>query len=151
FGKRSCWARKTTCFRATRRPASKPANASIRRRRQSLVNDATSNRNTKRHGALRYLAFWDVHRGVVLGRCEAKREIIPFGRLMDQVLVSPPYDRADRLFFIVDKGSSHRGKASIQRMKNRDTRIVLVHTPKHASWLNQVEIYFSIIQRKVLT
>ena len=105
----------------------------------------------KRHGALQYLAFWDVHRGVVMGRCEAKTGIIPFGRLVDQVLVSPPYDQADRLFFIVDNGSSHRGKASIQRMKKRDTRIVLLHTPKHASWLNQVEIYFSIIQRKVLT
>ena len=28
---------------------------------------------------------------------------------------------------------------------------VLVHTPVHASWLNQVEIYFSLLQRKVLT
>jgi hypothetical protein len=33
----------------------------------------------------------------------------------------------------------------------RHPRIVIVHTPKHASWLNQIEIYFSIIQRKVLT
>ncbi len=36
-------------------------------------------------------------------------------------------------------------------MRRRDKRIILVHTPVHASWLNQVEIYFSIIQRKVLT
>jgi hypothetical protein len=36
-------------------------------------------------------------------------------------------------------------------MRRRDKRIVLVHTPIHASWLNQVENYFSIIQRKVLT
>jgi DDE superfamily endonuclease len=30
-------------------------------------------------------------------------------------------------------------------------RVQLVHAPTHASWLNQVEIYFSIVQRKVLT
>ena len=62
-----------------------------------------------------------------------------------------PYSDAGRLFFVVDNGSSHRGKASVERMRRRDKRIVLVHTPVHASWLNQVEIYFSIIQRKVLT
>lgn len=105
----------------------------------------------KREGALQYLAFWDVHRGTVLGRCEATTGIKPFGRLVDDVLSSPPYAEAERLFFIVDNGSSHRGKASIQRLRKRDKRVLLVHTPVHASWLNQVEIYFSIIQRKVLT
>jgi hypothetical protein len=39
----------------------------------------------------------------------------------------------------------------VNRQRKRDKRITLVHTPIHASWLNQVEIYFSIIQRKVLT
>jgi hypothetical protein len=105
----------------------------------------------KRQGALQYLAAWDVRRGMVIGRCEAKTGIVPFGRLVDDVLERPPYDKAERLFFVVDNGSSHRGKASIQRMKKKDKRIILVHTPVHASWLNQVEIYFSIIQRKVLT
>lgn len=81
----------------------------------------------------------------------AKTGIKPFGQLADQVLEQAPYDEAERLFFIVDNGSSHRGKASVERMRRRDKRIVLVHTPVHASWLNQVEIYFSIIQRKVLT
>jgi hypothetical protein len=105
----------------------------------------------KRGGALQYLAFWDVRRGTVLGRCEAKTGIVPFDRLVDDVLASPPYPEAERLFIIVDNGSSHRGEASIQRLRKRDKRIILIHTPIHASWLNQVEIYFSIIQRKVLT
>jgi DDE superfamily endonuclease len=105
----------------------------------------------KRRGALQYLASWDVHRGIVIGRCEAKTGIVPFGRLVDQVLEHAPYDEAERLFFVVDSGSSHRGQASIERMKRKDKRIILLHTPVHASWLNQVEIYFSIIQRKVLT
>lgn len=105
----------------------------------------------KRGGALQYLAAWDVHRGIVTGRCEAKTGIVPFGRLVDQLLESATYASAERLFLIVDNGSSHRGRASIQRLKKRDKRIVLLHTPVHASWLNQVEVYFSLIQRKVLT
>jgi len=105
----------------------------------------------ERNGALQYLAAWDVHRGIVLGRCEQKTGIKPFGLLVDQVLEQPAYENATRLFFIVDNGSSHRGQASVERMRRRDKRIILVHTPIHASWLNQVEIYFSIIQRKVLT
>jgi hypothetical protein len=105
----------------------------------------------ERKGALQYLAAWDVRRGLVLGRCEAKTGIAPFGRLVDQILAHERYRDAERLFLIVDNGSSHRGQTSIRRMQQRDRRIVLVHTPVHASWLNQVEIYFSIIQRKVLT
>jgi hypothetical protein len=105
----------------------------------------------ERNGALQYLAAWDVHRGIVLGRCEKKTGIKPFGLLVNQVLKQKPYDEAARLFFIVDNGSSHRGQAAVERMRRRDKRIILVHTPIHASWLNQVEIYFSIIQRKVLT
>lgn len=104
-----------------------------------------------RCGALQYLAIWDVRRGLIMGRCEAKTGIVPFGRLLDQVLERSPYREAERLFCVVDNGSSHRGVASITRAKKRDPRILLVHTPVHASWLNQVEVYFSIIQRKVLT
>lgn len=105
----------------------------------------------QRRGALQYLAAWDVHRGMVMGRCEPKTGIKPFGRLVDQILDRDPYRNADRLFLVVDNGSSHRGEASITRARTQDRRIILVHTPVHASWLNQVEIYFSIIQRKVLT
>jgi DDE superfamily endonuclease len=105
----------------------------------------------QRRGALQYLAVRDVRRGMIMGRCEAKTGIVPFGRLLDQVLDRSPYREAERLFCVVENGSSHRGDASIRRAKKRDPRIVLVHTPVHASWLNQVEVYFSTNQRKVLT
>jgi len=105
----------------------------------------------ERGGALQYLAAWDVRRGYVTGRCEATTGIEPFGRLVAQVLAQEPYRSAKRLFWIVDNGSSHRGEAARNRLRKVDSRIILVHTPIHASWLNQVEIYFSIIQRKVLT
>jgi hypothetical protein len=105
----------------------------------------------ERGGALQYLAAWDVRRGYVMGRCEPKTGIAPFGRLVKQVLAEEPYRSSERLFWIVDNGSSHRGEAAKKRLRQVDSRIILVHTPVHASWLNQVEIYFSIIQRKVLT
>ena len=104
-----------------------------------------------RNGALQYLAAWDVHRGLIMGQCSNRNGIKPFGALVNQVLKQSPYDQAERLFFIVDNGSSHRGQASIKRMRRRDKGIFLVHTPVHASWLNQIEVYFSILQRKVLT
>jgi hypothetical protein len=105
----------------------------------------------ERKGALQYLAGWDVRRGVVLGRCEPKTGIRPFGRLVTQILSHEWYRNAERIFLIVDNGSSHRGERAIRRQRKRDRRLIVVHTPVHASWLNQVEIYFSIIQRKVLT
>ena len=62
-----------------------------------------------------------------------------------------PYRQAKRVFWIVDNGSSHRGQAACLRLQKQYSNLVLVHLPVHASWLNQVEIYFSVVQRKVLT
>ncbi len=62
-----------------------------------------------------------------------------------------PYRSANRVFWIMDNGSSHRGTKSDQRLRRRWPSLIPVHTPIHASWLNQVEIYFSVVQRKVLT
>jgi hypothetical protein len=104
-----------------------------------------------RAGALQYLAAWDVHRGRVFGRCEERTGIEPFDRLVDQVMATEPYASARRVFWVVDNGSSHRGARAAQRLRRRHRRLRLVHTPVHSSWLNQVEIYFSIVQRKVLT
>ena len=105
----------------------------------------------ERGGALQYLAAWDVRRGYIMGRCESTTGIDPFGHLVQQVMEQEPYASADRVFWIVDNGSSHRGAASIRRLAKSYPTGILVHTPVHASWLNQVEIYFSKIQRKVLT
>lgn len=104
-----------------------------------------------RGGAWAYLAALDVHRAKLFGRCEETTGISPFRRLVDQVMAEPPYRDASRVFWIVDNGSSHRGEASMRRLQAAYPNIILVHSPVHASWLNQVEIYFSIVQRKVLT
>ena len=104
-----------------------------------------------RCGSLQYLCAWDVRRGLPWGRCEAKNGIAAFTRLVDQVMAMEPYRSARRVFWIVDNGSAHRGERAARRLKARHPTLVLVHTPVHASWLNQVEIYFGIVQRKVLT
>lgn len=110
----------------------------------------------EREGALTYLAALDIGRRGgraprVFGRSERKGGIEPFDRLVHQVMTKEPYASARKVYWIVDNGSSHRGQRSIDRLENRWPNLTLVHLPTHASWLNQVEIYFSIIQRKVLT
>ncbi len=105
----------------------------------------------ERKGALAYLAAWDVHRARLFGRCERKNGIEPFGRLVEQVMREEPYASADRVFWIVDNGSSHRGERSVRRLEGEWPNLRLIHLPTHASWLNQIEIYFSVVQRKVLT
>lgn len=105
----------------------------------------------ERGGALQYLAAWDVHRAKLFTRCEAKNGIVPFDSLVAQVMNTPPYAQARRVFWIVDNGSAHRGAASVQRLQTRYRNLRLLHCPIHASWLNQIEIYFSIVERKVLT
>ena len=72
-------------------------------------------------------------------------------RLVDQIMTRPPYNDARRVFWIVDNCSAHRGVRAVERLRNRYSQLTLVHAPIHASWLNQIEIYFSIVQRKVLT
>jgi hypothetical protein len=105
----------------------------------------------KRGGTLAYLAAWDVHHANLFDRVEAKTGIDPFGRLVEQVMTTEPYASARRVFWIVDNGSSHAGKSSIRRMQEAHENARLIHLPIHASWLNQVELFFSIVQRKALT
>jgi hypothetical protein len=86
-----------------------------------------------------------------MGRCEPSTGIEPCGRLVRHVMAQEPYRSAERVFWVVDNGSSPRGQAAVRRLMAAYPNAILVHTPVHASWLNQVEIYFSLVQRKVLT
>ena len=105
----------------------------------------------ERQGALAYLAAWDVRRAKVLGICEPATGIEPFHHLVDLVMQQEPYCSAHRVFWVTDNGSSHRGQASAERLAEWYPTAIQVPTPIHASWLNQIEIYFSVLQRKVLT
>ncbi len=105
----------------------------------------------KRCGAWAYVAALDVHQAKLFGHCERKTGIAPFGRLVDPVMAQAPYKEARRVFWIVDTGSAHRGVKSVKRLQDKFSNLALIHGPVHASWLNQIEIYFSVLQRKALT
>ena len=105
----------------------------------------------ERTGALCYLAAWDARRARIFDRCAPKDGIVPFDALVDQFMSVDPYRKAQRVFVIIDNGSAHRGQRSIDRLHGTWPNLIPVHTPIHASWLNQAEIYFSVVQRKVLT
>lgn len=104
-----------------------------------------------RKGAWTYLAAWDTRRAKIFGRLEEKNGIGPFDRLVGQVMGQEPYASAKRVFWVMDNCSCHRGEKSVSRLQKKWPNIIPVHLPIHASWLNQIEIYFSIVTRKVLT
>jgi hypothetical protein len=98
-----------------------------------------------RRGALAYLAAFDTGRTRVFGHCAVSTGIKPFMALVEQVMTREPYASATRVFWIVDNGSSHRGQAAIDRLAKRFPNAVMAHTPRHPSWLNQIEIYISVV------
>jgi len=105
----------------------------------------------QRKGALAYLAAWDVHRAKLFGLCVRKTGIEAYHKLVDLVMTQEPYRSARRVFWITDNGSSHQGESSVRRLSEWYPNAIQIHTPVHASWLNQVELLFSVLQRKVLT
>ena len=105
----------------------------------------------QRAGALAYIAAWDVRRAKLFGLCAKSTGIEVYHQLVDLVMQQEPYRSANRVFWVTDNGSSHRGQTSVDRLAKWYPNAIQIHTPVHASWLNQIEIYFSVVQRKVLT
>lgn len=91
-----------------------------------------------------------MRRARIFDRCAPADGIEPFDALVEQFMSAEPYRKAQRVFLVCDNGSAHRGKASIRRLQGAWPNMIVVHTPVHASWLDQAEIYFSVVQRKVL-
>jgi len=104
-----------------------------------------------REGTVAYLAAIEVNTGEVFGRVDETTGITPFQGLLDLVMTQEPYASADRVFWIVDNGSSHHPSTFPARLQKAYSNAIAVRLPIHASWLNQIEIYFSILQRKALT
>jgi hypothetical protein len=105
----------------------------------------------ERAGALALLAALDVRTGKVFASCLHTTGIAPFMTLMGQVMSHEPYSSAPRVFVIVDNGSDHRGTNAVRRLRDAYPNAIMIHTPVHASWLNQAEIVFSIVQKKILS
>ena len=105
----------------------------------------------RRQGSLALLAGLDVHTGQVFASTPLTAGIKPFMDLAGQVMARPEYKNAPRVFVIVDNGSDHRGQAAITRLAKAHPNAIMIHTPLHASWLNQIEIFFSVIQKEKVT
>jgi hypothetical protein len=86
-----------------------------------------------------------------MGRCDLHTGIEPLGRLVAHIMHQEPYRSGQCVFWVVDNGASHRGQAASQRLTLAYPNLIVVHTPVHVSGPKQVAIYFSIIQRQVLT
>lgn len=105
----------------------------------------------ERLGTIAYHAAWDVFRGILMGRIAPNTCIATFNQLVDLVMAQEPYQGSDRTFWIVDGGPAHHPNTFPDRLRGMHPNAVAVPLPTHSSWLNQIEIVFSIIHRKVLT
>jgi transposase len=105
----------------------------------------------EREGALNLLALWDVHRGQAFGRCYARRGRAEVEAFLDEALARPPYDSARTNHLILDNCSSQHPSTFPTWIAQHHRSVQLHYLPTHASWLNQIEIFFSIVQRKALT
>ena len=105
----------------------------------------------ERRGVCAYLAAWDVRNAQLFGDVVPNVTIVTFDSFVAHVMSTEPYRSARRVFWVVDQGTVHRGERARNRLQAQWPNLVLVHLPTHASWLNQIEIYFSILQRKALT
>lgn len=105
----------------------------------------------ERHGTVCYLAFLEVCTGRVYGEVTTQNGIAPFERALGHCLQQEWLAAAERVFLIVDNGCAHHPRTSPARLRQQFPQVEVVHLPTHASWLNQIEIYFSIVRRKALT
>ena len=111
-----------------------------------------------RQGALQLFAGLSVADGQVFGCCREHRCFVDFQAFILEVLVPEAVRRGVRLICLVlDNGPTHAPKqleawlAEQQALQQWPFEIKLFWLPKYASWLDQVEIWFSILQRKVLS
>jgi transposase len=102
----------------------------------------------KRAGALNLFAAFDTRSGQVYGQCyERKRqqECIAFLEHLDREIA----EHIRTIHLVCDNVSTHHGK-EVTRWFAKHPRFVVHFTPVHCSWMNQVEQWFSILQRKRL-
>ena len=99
-----------------------------------------------RHGTTCLLAALSVHEGTVEGRCVDRHTHKEFLSFLKSLYRANP---GKHLHVIVDNFSAHKHK-KVKEWVSRRRRLTLHFTPTHASWLNQIEIWFSIFTRDVI-
>ena len=99
----------------------------------------------KRHGTTTLFAAFDLASGKVVGKHYKRRRRIEFLNFMNQVVAAHP---AREIHVILDNLSTHKPKRDMWLRRHKNVRFH--YTPTHSSWLNQIEIWFSILAGKSL-
>jgi transposase len=102
----------------------------------------------KRAGALNLFAAFDTRSGQVYGHCyerKRQREFIAFLEQLDREIA----ETTKTIHLVCDNVSTHHGR-DVRKWFAKHPRFVVHFTPVHCSWMNQVEQWFSIFQRKRL-
>lgn len=100
-----------------------------------------------RHGTLTLFAAREVHSGQVTGWCQPQRRRVEFLAFLDTL--AKRYPRG-RVHCVLDNLNTHSGPEVTAWLKRHHGRFIFHFTPFHASWLNQVEVWFSILSRQFL-
>ncbi len=100
-----------------------------------------------RNGTQNLFAALQVHSGAVSGMTAPTRNQFDFIAFLDQLEAEIPADQ--RVIAVLDNLSTHKTQA-VEAWLQAHPRWQFVFTPKHASWLNQVELFFSILERRLL-
>lgn len=100
-----------------------------------------------RNGTLSLYAALEVHTGLVEGKTVARHTSEAFIAFLDQVLATQPEGR--EIHIICDNLAAHKTKA-VKAWLAEHPEVTIHYTPTYSSWLNQVEIWFSKIQRDLL-
>lgn len=103
----------------------------------------------KRKGALNLLAAFDTRTGKVMGICRRRKRQAEFIELLELLETTYPPD-ITRIHVVCDNARMHTGKQTRQWL-SQHPRFQFHFTPVHCSWMNQIEQWFSILQRKRLT
>ena len=105
----------------------------------------------RRNGTRCLFACFNIATGKVLGRCTLQRRRVDFFEFMD--LVASTY-RQRRVHIVLDNLNTHhdtrKGAFVSDWNRRHGDRFVFHYTPTHGSWLNQVELWFGIMTRRVL-
>ncbi len=101
-----------------------------------------------RHGTLSILAALDLHTGELIANVEPRHRSVEFIALLQRLDAHYPPGATIRV--VLDNHSSHISKETMSYLASRPSRFEYVHTPKHGSWLNLVEVAFSKMARTFL-
>jgi len=102
----------------------------------------------RRHGTAALFAALNVHSGEVMWETKERNRSVDFIGFLEHIDAATPSELT--LHLVLDNGSSHISKETKKWLDDRPTRFKVHHTPTHASWLNQVELFFSILGRQLL-